>query len=576
MDEYRIKLRDVYKGYTYDLDKLISPEETVRRFKKKVKEIGLNILEETRRIDNGRLGIPVYFSICGPDARQLLGTRKQMGKGGTPAQAEASAIMELAERFSLYSFLKRDFMEAGYREIKDKAIPFEYIANSVHDESDAYKLYDVFSELPLRWCQAYNLSQNKGMLVPIDWFFMINQYNGSSAGNCNEEAILQGICEVVERHVSAIVWKKKVSTPSLDISDLQDPLAKELVKRYKNAGINIYVNDFSLATGIPTISVVACDPSTFPESSEIVWTAGTTTSPEKSLIRALTEVAQLGGDFNTGSNYVPSGLPKPRSLEEIDFVINPLSRVSIHDLPDISDQNIRIEIERVVSALSRNGMDVVIVDITHDLLNIPAFYTIIPGAHFRERAKGASLGMFTARLVIEKGNPVQALYILDKMENSLPHKRYYIDFFRGLSYMNMGEIDTAVKCLRRSLELNPEAQDIPTIYSYLAYCLKETGKYREAIQALERAEEYDDTRTDIYNLMGFCYFKLKEHKEAIRCFEKVISIDPGSAIDYANIGVNYEKMGQVDEAIRFYKIALDLDPDISFAKDNLNRLTFST
>ncbi len=137
---------------------------------------------------------------------------------------------------------------------------------------------------------------------------MINQYNGSSAGNCNEEAILQGICEVAERHVSALVSERKIEVPLVDVSKVNDPLAQELLNKYKNAGIELYINDFSLDTGIPTIGVIAYDPVTFPKLSEIVWTAGITTSPEKSLIRALTEVAQLAGDFNTGSNYTNTDL----------------------------------------------------------------------------------------------------------------------------------------------------------------------------------------------------------------------------------------------------------------------------
>ncbi len=58
----------------------------------------------------------------------------------------------------------------------------------------------------------------------------------------------------------------------------------------------------------------------FPEKSEIVYTAGTTPDPEKALIRAVTEVAQLAGDFNTDSNYIASGLPKPLSMEEVDYL----------------------------------------------------------------------------------------------------------------------------------------------------------------------------------------------------------------------------------------------------------------
>ncbi|MEX1313915.1 MAG: hypothetical protein AB1Z38_07050, partial [Desulfotignum sp.] len=67
---YTIKLKDAVKGYTYDQDKIISPEETVAQFKKKAAEAGLDILNRTRRIDNGRLNIPVFFSECGAHARQ--------------------------------------------------------------------------------------------------------------------------------------------------------------------------------------------------------------------------------------------------------------------------------------------------------------------------------------------------------------------------------------------------------------------------------------------------------------------------------------------------------------------------
>ena len=99
-------LRDAFKRFTLDQDKILTPEETVRRFKERLKEVNLDILEETIRIDNGRLDIPVYFSVCGRDAHEIIGTKKQMGKGGTPPQSEASAVMELAERFSFFSFYK--------------------------------------------------------------------------------------------------------------------------------------------------------------------------------------------------------------------------------------------------------------------------------------------------------------------------------------------------------------------------------------------------------------------------------------------------------------------------------------
>ena len=87
---------------------------------------------------------------------------------------------------------------------------------------------------------------------------------------------------------------------------------------------------------------MAYDPSTFPKKSEIIWTAGTAPDPQKALNRALTEVAQLAGDFNTGSNYVASGLPKFKILEETDFIMNSPQKRNIRQLPNLAHENIKI------------------------------------------------------------------------------------------------------------------------------------------------------------------------------------------------------------------------------------------
>ena len=99
-----IRLQPCPKGYTRDLDKTISPQETYERVQARMQATGLDILAEVRRVDVGRLGIPVYLSVCGRDARGIMPTRKQMGKGSSPEQARASALMELMERFAFFSF----------------------------------------------------------------------------------------------------------------------------------------------------------------------------------------------------------------------------------------------------------------------------------------------------------------------------------------------------------------------------------------------------------------------------------------------------------------------------------------
>jgi ribosomal protein S12 methylthiotransferase accessory factor len=572
--QFKVELNDAYKNYTFDQDKILAPQETVRRFKDKLKKANLDILKRTIRIDNGRLDIPIYFSLCGTDAHDIIGTKKQMGKGGTPSQSEASAVMELAERFSFFSFVKnpKNFFTEKFCNIKDRILPFDMIAKSVHDESEDLPITrKIFENLPLKWTWAYNLTRKEETLVPFDWFFAINEFNGPSAGNCVEEAISQGICEIIERHTSSVISHNQLKVPAIRADSATDPLVIEMIGKYRRIGVKFFVSDFTLDTGIPSVGVLAYDPNTFPNLSEIVWTAGTTPDPQKAFSRALTEVAQLAGDFDTASNYVASGLPKFTDLADAGYVTNPGKEIDISALPDLSHNNIKVEVENCLAALAKNDMEVFLIDTMHPDLEIPAFYTIIPGAHFRERALGTSVGMFAAKHIAENRNPLEAIGALEKIDKDIPGK-YYTKFYLGSCQIALDDPKKACKYFEEALDMEPNKQDVPSIYSYLGVALKDMGEYRKALDVLKKGEQLDPERTDIYNLMGFCHFMLKENEAAIANFKKVIQLDPASAIDYANIASNYRDMGQPAKAIRYYEMALTLDASIEFARDNLAKL----
>jgi len=567
-------LNDALKTFTLDQDKVLSPEETVRRFRARLASVSLDILKETVRIDTGRLGIPVYLSRCGADARRIIGTQKQMGKGATPSQAEASAVMELAERFSFFNFVATpsNFQTAPLATLEGPVLPFEAIAHSVHDDSeDLEAIRPVFEALPFKWTRAFNLTRGETVSVPFDWFFAINEFNGPSAGNCKEEAILQGICEVVERHVCSIVSHDRVRVPAIRAGSSVDPMVDEMLAKYARCGVNLVVSDFTLGMGIPTVGVLAYDPATLPAASEIVWTAGTTPSPAKALSRALTEVAQLAGDFNTAANYVASGLPKPRRLEEVDYVTATQSPVELSALPDLSDPNIRVEIDRCVRALATRGFEVLLIETTHPELQIPAYYTIIPGAHFRERSRSTSVAMFSAKHAAETLPAAKALRVLETIRAALPGK-YYVEFYLGLVRLNAGDAETALPHFRSALDLSPDAAEAPSIYSYLGSAYKALGRFSEALDWLGKGIALDPERTDLHNLAGFCHFKRGEHAQAIAAFSRVIDLDPTSAIDYANLGVNYQAVGETKKAIHCFRLALRLDAGIDFARQHLARL----
>jgi ribosomal protein S12 methylthiotransferase accessory factor len=570
----QLNLKDAIKHYQHDQDKVISPAQTVERFKQRLKDNHLDILKEVVRIDNRRLDIPVYFSICGPLASETIGNYKQMGKGATPDQAQASAVMELGERFSLFSFVKseRNYVLSPKRSLTEPCMEYSYLARSVSDPTeDPSVLEKFFDELPLKWTWAHDLTHNSSLLIPFNWFWTINEFNGSSAGNCNEEAICQGICEVVERHVSALISREQRKVPLIDLNSIHDPVACELIAKYRNQGIELYLSDFTLDMGIPSVGALAWDPNTFPRQSEIVWTAGTTPSATKALCRALTEVAQLAGDFNSSGNYVASGLPKFSNLEQARYITHPGRTIGVDALPEIGDINIKTEVENCLGALAERGMSVFVVDVTHPTLQIPAFYTVIPGAQFRERASHGSVGMIMAKIITQSHTPQKALDLLNQLGKLLP-ARYYLEFYIGQIHLEQSDFQTAATHFATALGLAPPSEDRATILTYLGLCHKETGEFKQAMVFLNEAHHIDMDRTDTLNLLGFCHFKLQAYEQAIDCFQRLIALDPSSAIDYANIGANYRAMGQKAKAIEYYQLALALDADIAFARAHLEEM----
>jgi hypothetical protein len=90
-----VTYRDCFKHYTYDQDKVCTPEETIAKFKQKLAEVKLDILTDVRRVDTGRLGIPVYFSVCGKEAFEASpSSARGLLYSGVTTEAEAKRIYE--------------------------------------------------------------------------------------------------------------------------------------------------------------------------------------------------------------------------------------------------------------------------------------------------------------------------------------------------------------------------------------------------------------------------------------------------------------------------------------------------
>jgi ribosomal protein S12 methylthiotransferase accessory factor len=179
--------------------------------------------------------------------------------------------------------------------------------------------------------------------------------------------------------------------------------------------------------------------------------------------------------------------------------------------------------------------------------------------------------MFTARLIIETLDPIQALDRLEALETALPDK-YYTRFYKGLVYNAIGEYPTALEEFEAAMDREPARLNRPDICSHMGACLKDLGQYDRAVEICTRGLAVDDQRPDLLNTMGVCHFLQKNHHKAITCFEQALEIDPSQAINYANIGSNYRELGEPALAVKFYEMALEIDPTIEFARDNIQKL----
>ncbi|MBB5142757.1 YcaO-like family protein [Desulfovibrio intestinalis] len=562
------------KGYTRDLDKTMSPPQTIARVRQRLTEADLDILARTTRVDVNRLGIPVFLSVCGADARRVMPTRKQMGKGSSPEQAEASALMELMERYAFFSFwqerphmVRATWSEAEAR-FGDALLPLKEMLRSVNEELDEAKARKVLDLISWSFYPATRLPDESIVWLPLDWFKLLGEFNGTSAGNSPEESLLQGLSELIERHVCCLADRERLVTPSIDPSSCHDPVLCQLLEAFAREGVHIVLKDFSLDMPLPTVAAIAWDPTTIGKSSEIVFTAGTAASPAKAAIRAVTEIAQLAGDFCTNACYEASGLSKFNTLEEAAWLFDGPT-VSLDSLPTVENNDIKQELLTALEGLL--PLTMYAVETTHPRLGIPAHYNIAPGMAFRERDLNQSLGLFVGRKLVEEADAHTALEGLEVLEECYP-KAHFLPFFKGMLALRAEDWSSASALFAEAMPLQPGADAQALAAFYLGYTETLQGRWAEAIPALAKAVELCPEMKEYGNLLGVAHFKTGNYSIAADAFAAVLRVDKGSAMDLANLGLCEKFLGKNEEARQHLAAALELDPNLDFARQHLAQL----
>lgn len=376
------QLNSVIKNYKLDQDKYIHPKATYRNTLRTLKrafpekKFTLNEIKITKKISAYDFGDETF---------------NNHGKGATKNQSKASAIMEYTERFSWINFDYKNspcYKKISFTELRknhdiDNIEKSFYIAYSHKKE----KLGKLVKDIPLDWIHAYSLTKNKLTYYPVNWNNNYVSSNGLAAGNIKEEAILQGICEVIERHnVSNLVENlSNISTELIDINSLDSNIIKNLAEAFKENNIDIYLINATYDLKIPTIMALCIDKKPALEIVRLGFGYGCHTDPQKAIIRALAEYYQLReGVLKEKERIHPDFKFQKGQWQfnlniDTDKILNKSKVISYKELPDLSNNDIKDEILNLVELLAKKDFEVIIANKTHPKLNIPVYRIFVPG-----------------------------------------------------------------------------------------------------------------------------------------------------------------------------------------------------
>lgn len=463
MSKEEILLQSSLKQYTYGQDKASLPADTITLALSKLQSSTLPILAEIFSLAQyDKIGIPVYTCILNPKLSPQIPAKGTFGKGINQEQAKASALMELVERFSGFSFLKRldRFLITKYAEVQAKAILLDYLLypfSSVYRETDTLL---ALKEVPLSWAKGFDLIEGEEVLLPLHWFHRIYGTTGWAAGNSKEEAILQALCEVIERHCVSTVIEEKLVVPTIDPQTIKGNLAKALIEKITQAGIELIFKDFSLDLGIPTIAVISHDPNPIVPTLKFYAAAGTHLNPEFALIRALTELVQHRAQIiyretiqkqSGGPTYC---FPLFKTKAEVEFLFQG-ETISFEMLPRFSSPDFKVEIEHLLFLLKQQSFRAYVVETTHKVLGIPAVIVTIPGARLNRPSTKIHPYLFVARQL-----------------------------------MDIGQYQRATAFLEKAFMVQPSIKNSPQILCQAAVCYKKAGHYKKAATYFQQALEH--------------------------------------------------------------------------------------
>ena len=292
-------------------------------------------------------------------------------------------------------------------------------------------------DLDVDWTPIWSLSQERRCYLPSQLLVMgrhdsdepwiaMGCSNGNAAGNTLEEAVLQGLLEVVERDSIAIWWYNRLQRPGIDLSRSGDRWITDLIEEYRSNGREVWALDLTADLGISC--VVALSRLVDGETERILFGFGLHLDPRIAVQRSLAEMNQMLGIADADLDSADDGLGDGETLQwmktatlanqsylqpDPDLPLRRPDRLSDHHSGDLL-----LDIQHCCRCLEAKGLEVLVLNQTRPLVGLPVVKVVVPGLrHFWARfAPGrlydvpVQLGLLDRPLREEELNPV-AMFI---------------------------------------------------------------------------------------------------------------------------------------------------------------------
>ena len=217
-----------------------------------------------------------------------------MGKGASPVLCKASALAEGAEWLAL----RRRRALSGHLVAHQKDVPnplriedlLSHVATATPRALEKIKGL----EFARHWVDGYSVMHEHELKVPLEYIHCISGTNGVAAGNCIEEAIVQGINEVFERRAAITVVKNRMVVPTIAIETIANPILRSQIEFLRAQDTDVYVKDLSFGGALPCVGVYFVNHRIPAElQAHHMLKAAASFDREAALMSCLTEYAQV-------------------------------------------------------------------------------------------------------------------------------------------------------------------------------------------------------------------------------------------------------------------------------------------